>query len=147
MTISAPYAQFVIGLGNGGFAMTTDTFKVMLASSTYTPLMASHQYASAVGTSEITGTGYTAGGKELTGLSWIYDPVNLWIAFKAANPTWTGATFTARYAIVYKATGDPATSPLVSYVDFLTNQSVASDTFTLDFSAGIVHLTPSSVSG
>lgn len=51
----------------------------------------------------------------------------------AADPLWTGATFTARYLIFYKDTGTDATSPLISLVELSgtnTDTVVTSGNFT-----------------
>jgi len=36
----------------------------------------------------------------------------------AADPSWPASTITARYAVVYKDTGTPSTSPLLCLIDF-----------------------------
>ena len=93
----------------------TDTIKVMLCTSTYVPSQTAHQYKSSV-TNEVTGTGYTAGGATLASKTEaIAGQVK---TFDAADVTWPTSVITARYAVVYVATGVDATSPLLAYVDF-----------------------------
>jgi hypothetical protein len=41
----------------------------------------------------------------------------------------------AAFAVVYKDTGTPSTSPLVGYLDFGGDQTVSSGTFTIVFDA------------
>ncbi len=86
---------------------------------------------------EITGTGYTAGGVALTGVSLATsgDVATL----SCSNPSWTGATFTANQAVFY----DSVTGDLVVFWDFGGAVSVTSGTFTLDTAAGIVTATAS----
>jgi hypothetical protein len=49
----------------------------------------------------------------------------------AADPAWAAATFSGvRYMVIYKSTGTSNTSPLLWLVDFGTDQSVTSGTFT-----------------
>jgi hypothetical protein len=53
----------------------------------------------------------------------------------SADPAWAASTITARYAAYYKDTGTPTTSPLLSLVDFESDQSSVSGTFTIVQSA------------
>lgn len=119
----------------------TDTIKVLLATSTYSPNQDTHQFKSDI-TNEITGTGYTAGGVTLGTKSVTYDTTTNEARLIAANAQWTTATFTARYGIVYKDTGVAGTSPLVSLIDFGSDQSVSSGTFTIAWDAtGVAKVT------
>lgn len=63
----------------------------------------------------------------------------------ASNAVWTTASFTCRYAVIYRSTGTAATSPLLGYVDFGSNETVASGTFTIAWDAtnGVLALTAS----
>ena len=59
----------------------------------------------------------------------------------AADPTWTGATITARKGIVYKDTGTASTSPLIACVDFGSDITSTAATFTAVLDArGIARL-------
>ena len=83
---------------------------------------------------EVVGTGYTAGGNTLvistsptSGLNSGQIPT-AYISF--SNTSWTGASFTARAALIYNSTqGDKA----VAVLDFGSDKTVASDTFTIQF--------------
>jgi hypothetical protein len=107
-----------------------DTIKVALCTSTYTPNQDTHQYFSDV-TNQISGTGYTAGGAALAGKTVNYDTASNVISLRASASSWTTATFTARYAVIYKDTGSSATSPLLGYVDFGGDETVSTGTFTI----------------
>jgi hypothetical protein len=48
--------------------LDSDTIKVMLCTSSYTPSQGTHQYKSSI-TNEVTGTGYTAGGTTVASVS------------------------------------------------------------------------------
>lgn len=96
--------------------------------------------------SEITGTGYTAGGVTLSGKQVEYDTTNNRTAFKALQPSWTSPTITARDAVVYKSTGNAATSPLIGLVNFGEDRSVTGGTFTVAWSGDHV-LRASAVAG
>lgn len=135
MTVTAtPYGQVLLHFGAGRINFLADTFKVMLAGSGYTPNVDTHDYKDDI-TNEITGTGYTAGGATLAGLSFTYDAPTNTAKLTASATTWTNATLTARYAVVYKDTGVASTSPLLSYVDFGQNESPAAIDFVLTWSA------------
>ena len=80
---------------------------------------------------EITGTGYTAGGKTLT-VSQVptYDAANDTAYINFANVTWNPAGFTARAALIYNAT----TGAAVAVIDFGSDKTnTAAGTFTVTF--------------
>lgn len=113
----------------------TDTIKTLLTTVTYVPNQDTDDFKSVV-TNEITGTNYTAGGVTLAGKSVSYDSTTNETRLIASTATsWANASFTARRAVNYKDTGTAATSPLVSYVDFGADQTVATATFTLTWDA------------
>ena len=80
---------------------------------------------------EITGAGYTAGGKTLT-ISQVptYDASNDTAYINFANVTWNPASFTARCALVYNST----TGAAVAVLDFGSDKTnTAAGTFTVTF--------------
>jgi hypothetical protein len=87
---------------------------------------------------EITGTGYTAGGVQLTNVGGSGDPhvgfagspSNQSVYLLIENPSWAGATFSANQAIFYGDFGG-SSKYLVGYMDFGGSVSVVSDTFTV----------------
>jgi hypothetical protein len=92
-------------------------------------------------TNEIVGAGYTAGGVALGTKSVSYDSATNETRLIAANSQWTAASFTARIAVVYKDTGVAATSPLLGWVDFGADETIASGTFTIQWDAtGVLKL-------
>jgi hypothetical protein len=117
----------------------TDTIKVMLTTSTYTPNQATHQYKSSV-TNEVTGTGYTAGGATLASKT---EAISSHVkTFDAADVSWATSTITARYAVVYSSTGTDATSPLLCYIDFGADVVSSGGTFQITWdAAGIFSIT------
>lgn len=114
--------------------LDTDTIKVMLCTSSYTPDQDAHIYKSSV-TSEVTGTGYTAGGATLGTKTVVYTSGTNTFTFDAADTSWTTATITARYAVIYDSTGTDATSALIGYVDFGADQVATAGTFTITWDA------------
>ena len=106
------------GTTNGVIDFDTDTIKMALATNTYTPNAATHDFFDDV-TNEVTGTNYTAGGATLANKTLTLTAGT--VKFTADPVTWTasGSGFSnARYAIVYKSTGTASTSRLLFYVDF-----------------------------
>lgn len=59
----------------------------------------------------------------------------------AADTQWTTATIIAKYACIYKDTGNPATSPILCVIDFGVNKYSSGGTFLITWAAeGIVNL-------
>ncbi len=135
------YSNFPHLLLEDGLAgsILTQTIKVALTTSTYTPNQATHDYFDDI-TNEITGTGYTAGGATLgTKTMTVATTVS---TFDAADTSWTTSTLTARYAIIYYASGTAATSLLIGYLDFGADKSSSAGTFQITWAAtGIFTIT------
>jgi len=124
-----------IDLDTGG-----DTIKVALCTSTYTPNIDTHDYFDDI-TNEVVGTGYTAGGATLANQATTVDTTDDEGVFDADDVAWTTSTLTARYAIIYKSTGTSSTSPLIGYIDFSSDKSSVTGTFTIQWNAeGILNL-------
>lgn len=95
----------------------SDTIKVSLHTSAYTPNQATDEFFSTVTNELATANGYTSGGATLASKS--VTVTSLTTAYKAGATTWTagaGQTITARYAVVRKDTGTASTSPVLAYV-------------------------------
>lgn len=75
---------------------------------------------------EISGTGYTAAGKELTVIPPASADQTAFVSF--ANVTWDPANFTARGALIYNST----TGAAVAVLDFGSDKT-ATTTFTVTF--------------
>ncbi|AFU86559.1 hypothetical protein D869_gp077 [Caulobacter phage CcrRogue] len=130
---SLVYNSMLHDLVNGDIAFDTDTFKVMLVTSAYTPNKDTHTRKNQV-TNEVTGAGYTAGG-QASAVTITPDTANDREDLSFATVTWTSATITARAAVIYKDTGTASTSPLVAYVDFGTDVSSTNANFAVSFSS------------
>ncbi len=113
----------------------TDTIKVMLCTSSYTPDQDTHIYKSSV-TNEVTGTGYTAGGATLANKTITYTGSTNTIKLDADDITWSNSTITARYAVIYDDTGTDSTSTLLGYIDFGEDQVSSAGSFTIKWDAG-----------
>lgn len=121
---------------------TTDTIKVALCTSSFTPNQDTQDFYDDI-TNEVSGTGYTGGGATLGTKSVNFDGATNTISLRAGASSWTTASFTARYAVVYKDTGTGSTSPLIGYVDFGGDETVSSGTFTITWDAtdGVLKIT------
>lgn len=134
------YNNFKKNIMNGGIDLDTDTIKVALVTSTYTPNEDTHEFFSSV-TNEVTGTGYTAGGATLANKTVTADTTDNEGVFDADDVTWASSTITARGAVVYKSTGTAGTSPLIAYIDFTTDKVSTGGDFKITWGAeGIVNL-------
>lgn len=136
------YGNFLLKALNKEVDYDTDTIKVALLTSSYTPDQDAHDYFNDVSTYEVSGTGYTAGGNTLASKTATYDSGTNVIVLDAADTTWASSTITARYAVVYDSTGTASTSTLIGYVDFGSDQSSTNGNFTITWdSTGIVRIT------
>jgi hypothetical protein len=137
------YGNFLAKALNKEVDWDSDTIKVALLTSSYTPNQDTHDYFDDVSTYEVTGTGYTTGGQTLGSKTVTYDSANNVIVLDAADVTWSSSTITARYAVVYDDSGASAsTKPLIGYVDFSSDQSSTNGNFTITWDAtGIVRIT------
>ena len=125
---------------DGGIDLDTDTIKVALVTSAYTPNQDTHDFFDDV-TGEVTGTGYTAGGETIANDDVTVDTTDNEGVYDGDDVTWTSSTITARGAVVYKSTGTSSTSALICYLDFTTDQSSSAGDFTLQWNAeGIINL-------
>jgi len=125
-----PYSLLLNKLGD---LSSETTLKCALCTSSYTPNQDDHDFFDDI-TNEVSGTGYTAGGKIITTTNpTISGKVT---TFDAADVSWTNSTITARYAIIYDYTGgSDATNALVAYIDFGEDKSSENGTFQLTWNA------------
>ena len=78
--------------------LTTDTLKLALYTASANLDASTTVYTTS---NEITGTGYTAGGKIVTGAAISSSGYTAWVTFN--NVIWTPAAFTTRCALLYNA--------------------------------------------
>jgi hypothetical protein len=110
---------------------TAGRFKCMLVQSGYVPNFDTNSVFTDV-TNEVTGTGYTAGGEALTGITFAISGGT--ITWDAGDVTWTASTITnAAAAVIYNTS--EANKPLIAYVDFGGNFSTTSGTFQIVWNA------------
>jgi hypothetical protein len=116
-----------------GINYISDTLKIALLDLTYVPDLINHQFFSHL-TGEVSGTGYTAGGATLSGKSVTVVGATGEVVFDADDVTWSTATITnAQYAVIYKDTGTPSTSPLILLGTLAAVQSTSAQNFQVIF--------------
>lgn len=98
-------------LVTGAVDLDTDTLKLALVTSSYTPSTAHNEWADVSAHEVATGDGYTTGGATLT------TPVVTDSTIDFDDVTWISLTKTFRYAICYKSgSGGGLTNPLLFYI-------------------------------
>lgn len=128
-TIHAP-DSFMYDAVRGQIVLGTDTVKCGLAPSSYTYNRATHTKRSDV--TEVTGTGYTAGGQTVT-VTVTNDTTNHKLVIGVPQIVWSGSTtITARQLFCYKSTGTAANDNLILFADFGTDVSSSGGTFTVN---------------
>lgn len=134
------YNSFKKKIMDGSIDLDTDTIKVALVTSSYTPDQDVHDFFDDI-TNEVSGTGYTAGGASLANKAVTQDNTNNKGVFDADDVTWSTSTITARGAVLYKSTGTASTSALICYIDFTSDKSSSGGNFTIQWNAsGILTL-------
>lgn len=123
-------------IANGVIDWDTDTIKVLLTTSAYTPDADAHDYRDDV-TNEVTGIGYTAGGVALANKQRTYDAATNEVRLDADDPSWAGLTATGiRRAVFYKSRGGAASADeLIGWMTFDGDQTVSNATFRIQLDA------------
>ena len=132
---SGIYDRFKYNLMTKQVDLVNDTIKVALMNSNHS-FDNTHNTWSQVSSNEITGTGYTSGGKALTNKTVTQGATTKW---DADDVQWTNATFTAYHAVLYDDT--LANKDLICSFDFGGAKEVVNGTFTIQWSSdGIITL-------
>jgi hypothetical protein len=128
---SGIYLPALSRLATGNIDFDTDTFKVMLVTSTYTPDFDLHDFRNDI-TNEVSGTGYTATGNTATVTVNAVDTANNRLDVTLGGTTWTTSTITARGAVYYKSRGGASSADeVIAYNDFGSDVTSTGGTFTL----------------
>jgi len=120
--------SFKVGLYNGQFNLASDTIKMALYTGNANLNQTTTAYTSV---NEVSGTGYTAGGQTMTGVTISYDATNSVAYVNFANVVWNPAAFTARCALIYDATASNAS---IAVIDFGADKT-CTNTFTVTMPA------------
>lgn len=122
--------SFKVGILDGEFDFgtgTSQTFKIALYTSSATLSAATTAYTTS---NEVVGTGYSAGGQNLT-ISQVPTSSGTTAFIDFSDVTWTTATITARGALIYLANG--TTNPAVAVLDFGGDKTSTAGNFTIQF--------------
>lgn len=129
---SGIYHNFFERLARGAGDLQSVTVKCALVTSSYT-YDTDHDFFNDI-TNEITGSGYTAGGDTIA-VTVTDDDTNNRVDIVLGEAQWTSATLTARGAVYYVDTGGASSTDwLIAYLDFTTDRSSSSGTFTISAS-------------
>lgn len=121
------YFDFLRQLAEGDNVLPTDAVKAMIINNSYTPNQITDVAAGTVDANEVSGSGYTAGGKTITSPALNPDTGGIRYLYDGADLVWSAVTFTnGRYLVLYLASGD-----LICYFDFGTNVTMSGGTFTI----------------
>ena len=122
MILQTQTTSFKAELYQGIHDLPTDTIKLAL----YTAEADLNEATTAYTTSnEISGTGYTAGGKVVTGIAVSSSGFTAWVSFD--NVVWDPASFTARCALLYNAS---KANRSIAVIDFGSDKT-GTNTFTV----------------
>lgn len=130
------FDSFWDDVSKGNVTPSSDTFYLMLVTSSYTPSQGSHAKRSSV-TNEVSATGYTSGGSAVT-LTEALNTSTHRVTYTFGSVSWTNATITARAGVIYKHRGGASSADeLVCYVDFGADATSTNGTFAVTFSSPI----------
>ena len=106
------------GLSDAAIVANTHTFKCALLKPAHIPSKTAHEFYSEVSADEISGGGYTAGGKTLVSS---FARSGAIVTFNAANLSYATLSPEFRYAVIYD--DSHASKVLLGLLDFLTTQA------------------------
>lgn len=122
-----------------GFDFENNQIKVAILTSSYTPNIDTHEYWDDVSTNEVSGAGYTTGGKILAGTSLGIDVYKDTLNDRAVvqdvdDLSWSKLSISnARYLVFYHNTGTAGTSTLLFYLNLGETHTLTSQDFTVLF--------------
>lgn len=124
------YNSAVDDMARGAIDFDTDTFKVLLVTSSYSPNKDTHDKRDDI-TNQVTGTGYSTGGVT-SACTVTKDTANDKVTLQFASVSWASSTITARAAVIYKSRGGASSADeLIAYNDFGADVSTTAGTFTV----------------
>ena len=118
----------------GAIDFDTDTFKLMLVTSSYTANKDTHDKRDDVTNEVANGNGYTTGGATVA-CTVTKDTANDKVTLVFAAASWATSTFTAAGGVIYKSRGGASSADnLVAFIDFGGDVSSSSSTFSVSAS-------------
>jgi hypothetical protein len=131
------YGEAAKHIANGDLDWASNTIKIALVTSAYTPNQGTDEFFSDANAHEIAGSGgYTSGGFTLASCVRSYDSATREERYDAADVSVAALTPSApfRYAIIYDATpGSAGTDFLLAYVNFGADQDPAGLPFAIQW--------------
>lgn len=133
------FNSFKRDIMNGSIDLDTDTIKIMLVTSAYTPNQDTHTKRSDV-TNEVVGAGYTAGGVTLANKVVSADNAGNKGVFTCDAISIPTATITAAGCVIYKSRGGASSADeIIAYGDF--GGDITSTGGTFNITAPVINLT------
>jgi hypothetical protein len=128
---------------DGTIDVLTDTIKLLLVTSSYTPSIAHDVLADVLGSPSCevsSGDGYTTGGATLANKTVTHTDSPSQGKFDADDTEWAALTKTFRYGILYaNKTVSPIVNPVIGYILFDTtpaNIELTASKFTVQWNSG-----------
>ena len=124
-----------VELAKGNINFATDTIKVALLESAYTPDIDTQSNFSDISANESSGTNYTAGGNTVANITVTKDNANDRAVIGGDNVTFTDVSISYQYMVLYKDTGTASTSTLIGYADRGSSITISADDVQVNFDA------------
>ncbi len=135
---NAIYNSFKRDIMNGSIDLDTDTIKMMLVTSAYTPNIDTHTKRSDI-TGEVVGAGYTAGGMTLANKTVTVNTGTDKGVFTCDAISIPTATITARGCVLYKSRGGASNlDEIIAYGDF--GSDIVSTGGTFNITAPVINI-------
>jgi hypothetical protein len=135
---SLVYNSLLTDLLNGDVQFDADTFKMMLVTSSYTPVKDTHNRRDDVTNEHGATGGYSTGGNAVTATVNALNTAGDYVEVGFTVTPWTSSTITARGGVIYKSRGGASSADeLVAYVDFGSDIVSTNGTFTVTISQGL----------
>ena len=126
------FLQYVVA---GVIDLSSDTIKVALCSSSYTPNVDTHDDYGDL-SNEVSGTGYTTGGAALANKTVTHNDTDNVGIFDADDLKWTTVTLTnIKWAVLYKDAVAEADKKLIAAIDLGAAQSPTGVDFQITWNA------------
>ena len=134
------YGEFYKEVFKGAINWETDAFKVVLLKDAYTVDLLNHKVLNDLNlvANEATGTNYVSGGETLTNKGVTYEHATRKVNITADDIQWDNSSISARYAVLYKDTGDGATSTLVKVTDFTETKTSTNSIFKIAWGTSVI---------
>lgn len=139
--MSIIYSNFIEGIVNQEVNLSSDVFNMALVINSYVPSLSDTNFINDIVNESLevpeednlgVSTGYTTGGKRVV-LSVVSTTKGIQVFLSGNTVSWTNGSFTCRYAILYRVSDNK----LAVCFDLLEDQTVALETFALNFTNGL----------